>query len=99
VLQNLEAAIANMVEFVVFLRGSECVSHKPYNAYLGVDNLMFNWHVKKQQIICFLLRHDVRAGPPAVLPVTGGRGVGKKTLVTHICNDDRCVLAFLLFST
>ncbi|CAM0943021.1 unnamed protein product [Alopecurus aequalis] len=89
VLQNLEAAVVNMVEFVVFLGGCERISHRrPYDAYLRVDNLMFGRHVEKQQIIGFLLRHDV-PGPPAVLPVTGGRGVGKKTLVAHVCNDER----------
>lgn len=89
VLENLEAAVANMVEFVVLLGGCERISRRPYDAYLGIDNFMFGRHVEKQQILGFLLRHDVPAGPPAVLPVTGGRGVGKRTLVAHVCHDER----------
>ena len=90
VLQNMEAAVANMVEFVVLLAGCERISRRrPYDAYLGVDSFMFGRHVEKQQIIGFLLQHDVpAAGPPAVLPVTGGRGVGKKTLVAHVCDHE-----------
>ncbi|KAM0837561.1 hypothetical protein ACQ4PT_061562 [Festuca glaucescens] len=88
-LQNLETAVANMVEFVVLLGGCERVSRRPYDAYLHVDNFMFGRHVEKQQILGFLLRHDEPARPPAVLPVTGCRGVGKKTLVAHVCADER----------
>ncbi|KAM0830636.1 hypothetical protein ACQ4PT_066080 [Festuca glaucescens] len=78
-----------MAEFVVLLGACERIRHRPYDAYLGVDNFMFGRHVEKQQIMGFLLRHDVPPGPPAVLPVTGGRGVGKKTLVAHVCDDER----------
>jgi hypothetical protein len=89
-LQNLEDAVANMAEFAVLLGGCERIAPRPYDAYLGVDSFMFGRHVEKQQIIGFLLRHDdVPSGHPAVLPVTGGRGVGKKTLVAHVCGDDR----------
>uniref|UniRef100_A0ACD5W007 Uncharacterized protein n=1 Tax=Avena sativa TaxID=4498 RepID=A0ACD5W007_AVESA len=88
-LQNLEAAVGNMVEFVVLLGGCERISRRPYDAYLRVDSFMFGRHVEKQQIISFLLLHDVNNGPPAVLPITGGRGVGKKTLVAHVCDDGR----------
>jgi hypothetical protein len=79
-----------MAEFVVLLGGCERVSPRPYDAYLGVDSFMFGRHVEKQQIIGFLLRHeDEPAAHPAVLPVTGGRGVGKKTLVAHVCGNER----------
>jgi hypothetical protein len=88
-LQNLETAVANMVEFVVLLGGCERISRRPYDAYLHVDNFMFGRHVEKQQILGFLLRHDEPTRRPAVLPVTGCRGVGKKTLVAHACDDER----------
>ncbi|VAI48976.1 unnamed protein product [Triticum turgidum subsp. durum] len=88
VLQNLEAAVANMVEFVVLLGGCERLAHRPYDAYLHVDNFMFGRHVEKQQIISFLLEENI-PGPPAVLPIVGGRGVGKRTLVAHVCRYDR----------
>ncbi|KAI4981684.1 hypothetical protein ZWY2020_022176 [Hordeum vulgare] len=87
-LQSLEAAVANMVEFVVLLGGCERVSRRPYDAYLQVDNFMFGRHVEKQQIVNFLLQENM-LGPPAVLPVVGGRGVGKRTLVADVCRYDR----------
>uniref|UniRef100_A0A8R7QVU6 Rx N-terminal domain-containing protein n=1 Tax=Triticum urartu TaxID=4572 RepID=A0A8R7QVU6_TRIUA len=87
-LRNLEAAVDHMVEFVVLLGGCEHVSRRPYDAYLQVDNFMFGRHVEKQKIINFLLQENI-PGPPAVLPVVGGRGVGKKTLVAHVCRYDR----------
>ncbi|KAF7085667.1 hypothetical protein CFC21_089069 [Triticum aestivum] len=86
-LQNLEAAVTDMVEFVVLLSGCERISRRPYDAYLQVDNFMFGRHVEKQKIINFLLQQDL-PGPPAVLPIIGGRGVGKKTLVAHVCRYD-----------
>ncbi|XBI48249.1 hypothetical protein VPH35_112035 [Triticum aestivum] len=85
---SLEAVVDHMVEFVVLLAGCERVSRRPYDAYLQVDNFMFGRHVEKQKIINFLLQQDI-PGPPAVLPIIGGRGVGKKTLVAHVCRYDR----------
>lgn len=82
-LQNLEAVVANMVEFVVLLGGCERISPRPYDTYLHVENFMFGQHVEKQQITSFLLQHNA-PGPPAVLPIFGSRGVGKKTLVAHV---------------
>uniref|UniRef100_A0ACD5T8T6 Uncharacterized protein n=1 Tax=Avena sativa TaxID=4498 RepID=A0ACD5T8T6_AVESA len=87
-LQNLEAGVANMAEFVVLLGGCERISRRPYDAYLYIDNFMFGRHVEKQQILRFLLEHNI-PGPPAVLSVIGGNGVGKKTLVAHVCDDER----------
>ncbi|KQK17428.1 disease resistance protein RGA2 isoform X1 [Brachypodium distachyon] len=87
-LQKLEAVVANIVEFVVLLGGCERISPRPYDTYLHVENFMFGRHVEKQQITSFLLQ-DNMPGPPAVLPIVGRRGVGKKTLVAHVCNYDR----------
>ncbi|CAM0954732.1 unnamed protein product [Alopecurus aequalis] len=87
-LQNLEAGVANMAEFVVLLGGCERISRRPYDAYLYINNFMFGRHVEKQQNIGFLLQHNT-PGPPAVLPVIGANGVGKKTLVAHVCDDER----------
>lgn len=49
---------------------------------------MFGRHVEKQQIMRFLLQHDT-PGSPGVLVVIGNAGVGKKTLITHDCDDER----------
>uniref|UniRef100_A0ACD5U123 Uncharacterized protein n=1 Tax=Avena sativa TaxID=4498 RepID=A0ACD5U123_AVESA len=78
-----------MAEFVVLLGGCERISRRPYDAYLCIDNFMFGRHVEKQQIMRFLLQHNNTPGSPDVLPVVGGNGVGKKTLVAHVCDDDR----------
>ncbi|KAL6642534.1 hypothetical protein ACP70R_020715 [Stipagrostis hirtigluma subsp. patula] len=86
VLENLEAAIANMSEFVLLLVGCESMSRRPFDTYLYIDNFMFGRHIEKQQVITTLLQnpehHDV-------LPVIGGYRVGKKALVGHVCNNDR----------
>ncbi|XP_051217406.1 uncharacterized protein [Lolium perenne] len=61
---------------------------RPYDAYLYMENFMFGRHTEKQLLSKFLLQHDHRS-PPAVLPIIGALGVGKKTLVAHVCNDER----------
>ncbi|KAK1698101.1 hypothetical protein QYE76_014798 [Lolium multiflorum] len=88
-LQNLEAGVANMAEFIVLLGGCERISRRPYDAYLYIENFMFGRHVEKQQIMGFLLQHNTTPGSPDVLPVIGGNGVGKKTLVSRVCDDER----------
>ncbi|VAH24509.1 unnamed protein product [Triticum turgidum subsp. durum] len=87
-LESLEIVVANMTEFVVFLGGCERMSRRPYDIYLYTNNFMFSRHVEKQNLLTFLLEHnDFHA--PAVLPIIGGVGVGKKTLVAHVCADER----------
>ncbi|EMS56344.1 hypothetical protein TRIUR3_18886 [Triticum urartu] len=90
-LESLEAAAANMAEFVMLLGGCERMSRRPYDTYLYTDNFMFSRHAEKQKLLSFLLQHS---GPPgheatAVLPIIGGAKVGKKTLVAHACGDER----------
>uniref|UniRef100_A0A0D9XHL0 Uncharacterized protein n=1 Tax=Leersia perrieri TaxID=77586 RepID=A0A0D9XHL0_9ORYZ len=87
-LENLEAVIGDMNEFVILLAGCERMSHKPYDTYLYIDNFMFGRHVEKQHLVNFLMENNT-AGPPAVITVIGGRGAGKRTLVAHVCNDER----------
>jgi hypothetical protein len=54
-----------------------------------MENFMFGRHTEKQLLSMFLLQHDHHSSGPAVLPVIGALGVGKKTLVAHVCNDER----------
>jgi hypothetical protein len=61
---------------------------RPYDTYLYVDNFMFGRQSEKQQVINFLLQHNPLGSPP-VLPIIGGSLVGKKTLVKHVCNDEK----------
>ncbi|XBI14944.1 hypothetical protein VPH35_057452 [Triticum aestivum] len=87
-LLNLETAVSNITEFVILLSGCERMVRRPYDTYLYVDNFMFSRRTEKQQVINFLLQHNPLGSPP-VLPIIGGSLVGKKTLVTHIWNDEK----------
>ncbi|KAF6998390.1 hypothetical protein CFC21_014512 [Triticum aestivum] len=90
-LKSLEIAIANMAEFIVLLGGCQRISRRPYDVYLYTDNFMFGRHTEKQKLLSFLLEHNNPPGDHAlsVLPIIGGAGVGKKTLVAHVCGDQR----------
>uniref|UniRef100_A0A453A8W8 Rx N-terminal domain-containing protein n=1 Tax=Aegilops tauschii subsp. strangulata TaxID=200361 RepID=A0A453A8W8_AEGTS len=88
-LESLGVAIANMAEFVLLLGGCERMSRRPYDIYLYTDNFMFGRHAEKQKLLSFLLQHRPAGDAPAILPIIGGAKVGKKTLVTHVCGDER----------
>ncbi|PNT75543.1 hypothetical protein BRADI_1g34370v3 [Brachypodium distachyon] len=88
-LETLEIVMANMAEFVVLLGGCERLSRRPYDAYLYTDNFMFGRHAEKQKLLSFLLQHNPPGHAPAVLPIIGSIAVGKKTLVAHVCGDER----------
>ncbi|KAF7013012.1 hypothetical protein CFC21_027141 [Triticum aestivum] len=88
-LESLEIAVANMAEFVVLLGGCERMSRRPYDIYLYTDNFMFGRQAEKQKLLSFLLHHNPPGDAPAVLPIIGGVRVGKKTLVAHVCGDER----------
>ncbi|KAF8779673.1 hypothetical protein HU200_002423 [Digitaria exilis] len=89
VLENLEAAIASINEFVVLLGGCDRCFRRPYDMYLYTDNIMFGRHVEKQQVINILLQDPEEHGTPTVLPIIGGCRVGKKTLVNYVCQNER----------
>ncbi|KAB8111996.1 hypothetical protein EE612_049905 [Oryza sativa] len=98
-LNNLEAAVSNMNEFVVMLVGCERMCRRPYDTYLYTDNFMFARHVEKQQIINILLQNPCHHSAPLVLPIIGGCRVGKKALISHVCNDERIrsYFSFILY--
>ncbi|KAL6642517.1 hypothetical protein ACP70R_020698 [Stipagrostis hirtigluma subsp. patula] len=89
ILESMENAIANMTEFVVLLGGCERQCRRPYDTYLYIDKFLFGRHVEKQQIINTLLQNHGHHGTPVVLPIIGGIRVGKKALVSHVCENDR----------
>jgi len=46
--------------------------------------------VEKQQVINTLLQKNLNnQGAPAILAIIGGHKVGKRTLVSHVCNTDK----------
>ncbi|XP_048548906.1 putative disease resistance protein RGA4 [Triticum urartu] len=89
-LESLEDVIAGMTEFVVLLGGCDRMLRRPYDAYLYNDNIMFGRHAEKQKLLNFMLWHNSPGGgAPAILPIIGGPMVGKRTLVAHVCKDER----------
>ncbi|XP_020162736.1 disease resistance protein RGA2-like [Aegilops tauschii subsp. strangulata] len=90
-LESLEIVVTNMTEFAVLLGGCERMSRMPYDVYFYSNNFMFSRHAQKQRLLNFLLGHNDSPGDHAlaVLPIIGGVGVGKKTLVAHVCGDER----------
>ncbi|XP_047044227.1 putative disease resistance protein RGA4 [Lolium rigidum] len=89
VLDSLEYVVSSMSEFVVLLGGCDRMLRRPYDAYLYNDNIMFGRHAEKQKLLNFVLQHGPHGGAPVVLPVIGGPAVGKRTLVAHVCKDER----------
>uniref|UniRef100_A0A452ZH48 Rx N-terminal domain-containing protein n=2 Tax=Aegilops tauschii subsp. strangulata TaxID=200361 RepID=A0A452ZH48_AEGTS len=88
-LESLEDVVAGMTEFVVLLGGCDRMLRQPYDAYLYNDNIMFGRHAEKQKLMNFMLEHGSSGGVPAVLPVIGGPMVMKRTLLAHVCKDER----------
>ncbi|CAM0954728.1 unnamed protein product [Alopecurus aequalis] len=88
-LESLEYVVSNMTEFVVLLGGCDRMLRRPYDAYLYNDNIMFGRHAEKQRLLNFVLQPGAPSVTPAVLPIIGGPAVGKRTLVAHVCKDER----------
>ncbi|GJN06179.1 hypothetical protein PR202_ga23881 [Eleusine coracana subsp. coracana] len=84
--ENLEDALSDMREFVVLLGGCPRVTRQPYNTYLFMESCMSGRQMEKEEIISFLLRPSQGLD---VLPIIGPHEVGKRTLVEHVCLDDR----------
>mgnify|MGYP003702526149 CR=1 FL=1 len=105
VIDNLEIAMADMVEFFLLLNNYPSIHRQPYNSYLFMDKCMFGRQMEMEHIINFLLRPE----PPntlsvdniGVLPIIGLAKVGKSTLVKHVCGDERVCNHFsrILFLT
>ncbi|KAM3405138.1 hypothetical protein ACQJBY_007931 [Aegilops geniculata] len=89
-LESLEDVVAGMTEFVVLLGGCDRMLRQPYDAYLYNDNIMFGRHAEKQKLLNFMLWHNSPgSGAPAILPIIGAPDIGKRTLVAHVCKDER----------
>ncbi|KAM3411558.1 hypothetical protein ACQJBY_003304 [Aegilops geniculata] len=91
VVESLEDVVAGLTEFVVLLGGCDRMLRRPYDAYLYNDTIMFGRHTEKQKLLNFMLQHSPSSpgGTPAVLPIIGAPAVGKRTLVAHVCKDER----------
>ncbi|KAL6640840.1 hypothetical protein ACP70R_021963 [Stipagrostis hirtigluma subsp. patula] len=101
ILESLETKIQDMREFVMLLGSCPRLSRQPYSTYLFMDKCMFGRHAEKEQVINFLLCSDTHACQKlGILPIIGPHRVGKKTLVQHVCKDERvrnCFPHILIF--
>nr|CAB3474104.1 unnamed protein product [Digitaria exilis] len=90
-IDDLEALMADTLEFTVFLDGYPRICRQPYSTYLILGNVMFGRQMEMEMVINFLLRPESLAGNgnPGVLPIVGVARIGKSTLVEHICRDER----------
>ncbi|CAL5093797.1 unnamed protein product [Urochloa decumbens] len=96
ILANLQSLSVGMTEFVMVIESCPPIL-KPLRTNLYVDCEMFGRHVEREQVINFLLHK----GNPSerkldVLPIIGNIGVGKTTLVQHVCDDVRVSSHFSL---
>ncbi|KAL6641603.1 hypothetical protein ACP70R_019784 [Stipagrostis hirtigluma subsp. patula] len=89
ILETLETNVSNMAEFVLLLGACDRVSRSPYDSYLYIDNFMFGRHVEKQQVINILMQENISPLSPTVIPIIGGTRVGKKTLIAHVCDNEK----------
>ncbi|XP_015694898.1 putative disease resistance protein RGA3 isoform X2 [Oryza brachyantha] len=90
-LDHLETVVSDMQEFVVFVSSYPRVPRQPYCSYLLLENCMFGRQAEQERVIKFLLepRPPGAAKGIDVLPIIGPGGVGKSTLVEHVCFDER----------
>ncbi|XP_062233771.1 uncharacterized protein LOC133930986, partial [Phragmites australis] len=85
-MDNLEATLDGMKEFLLILMHFPPIVRQPYSSYLIMERCMFGRHVEKEQILNFLLHHP--CSYLDVLPVIGPCYVGKRTLVEHVCREE-----------
>ncbi|CAO2203081.1 unnamed protein product [Urochloa humidicola] len=83
---TLESALSDMKEFVGLLAACPRLNRQPYSAYLYMERCMFGRQLEKEQIVSFLLQP---AQNLEVLPIIGPHEIGKRTLVEHVCLDER----------
>ncbi|XP_047060650.1 putative disease resistance protein RGA1 [Lolium rigidum] len=93
VLENLQGLSGDLREFLMLLQGCNRI-RRPLATNIFVDNgQMFGRHVEREKIINFLLHDDYSLSPSKeklpLLPIVGDIGVGKTTLVQHVCDDAR----------
>jgi hypothetical protein len=89
-LDNLTSMIIDVKELVVFLSSYPRMYRQPYSMHLLLGNCMFGRQTEAELIINFLLQTQPYGTEYLeVLPIVGPGKVGKNTLVTHVCKDER----------
>lgn len=93
VLDSLRTMILDVSELVVFLTTYPRLHRQPYSTHLLLGRCMFGRQMEVELVINFLLQTQACSGSILgrcdVLPIVGPGGVGKSTLVAHVCDDER----------
>lgn len=82
--------VADMHEFVAFLKGYPRMCRQPYSMHLLLEKCMFGRHAEMERTVHFLLQREAPGQYNlGVLPIVGQGKVGKTTFVEHVCYDVR----------
>ncbi|KAJ1287447.1 hypothetical protein BS78_02G010500 [Paspalum vaginatum] len=88
-LDRLTSMIRDVDVLVSFMMSYPRRYRQPYSMHLLLDNCMFGRQMETEHVINFLLRTQSYGAEVEVLPIVGHGRVGKSTLVTHVCKDER----------
>jgi len=89
-LDSLTSMIVDVNELVVFLMSYPRLYRQPYSMHILLGNCMFGRQMEVELVINFLLHEQPHGSEEfEVLPIVGPARVGKSTLVTHVCKDER----------
>lgn len=93
VLGSLRTMILDVSELVTFLTTYPRLHRQPYSMHLLFEKCMFGRQMEMELVINFLLHTQPCCGSTPdncdILPIVGPGRVGKSTLVTHVCDDER----------
>ncbi|CAL5077210.1 unnamed protein product [Urochloa decumbens] len=89
-LTNLSSMILDVNELILFLTSCPHLYREPYSMHLQLANCMFGRQMEAHLVINFLLHVQPHSAEELeILPIVGPSYVGKSTLVTHVCKDER----------
>ncbi|KAG0532205.1 hypothetical protein BDA96_04G088500 [Sorghum bicolor] len=90
VLADMESVSSDLAEFIMLLQCCPPALHRPLATNIYADCQVFGRHLERRRVIDFLL-HDEEdgggGGELGVLPIIGRAGLGKTTLVQHVCDE------------
>uniref|UniRef100_A0A0E0JWY3 NB-ARC domain-containing protein n=1 Tax=Oryza punctata TaxID=4537 RepID=A0A0E0JWY3_ORYPU len=94
VLADLESVSGDLTGFIMMVQSCPPALHRPLATNIYADSQMFGRHVERRRVFDFLLQDGDGddGGEPVeaelgVLSIIGRSGLGKTTLVQHVCDD------------